>query len=146
MTPKPSMTDIYGEEKRSKIMSRIRSRDTIPERRVRSALHRMGYRFRLDRRDLPGRPDIVLPRHGTLIFVHGCFWHQHEGCSRAALPKSNADFWKAKLTRNRERDQEVLLSLERLGWRVLTLWTCELPRKDSRLEDYLRELMLRERQ
>ena len=90
------MSDSYSIEKRSQMMARVKSKDTKPELRVRSALHGMGYRFRVHRKDLPGNPDIVLPKHQTVIFVHGCFWHQHPGCKKATLPKQNAEFWRSK--------------------------------------------------
>src|SRR5215210_2417244 len=107
-------------------MSRVRGADTKPEIRVRSFLHRLGYRFRLHRRDLPGRPDIVLARYGTVIFVHGCFWHQHPGCSKASLPETNRGEWTSKLARNVERDRENQGVLREAGWRVVTIWECEL--------------------
>ena len=99
-----------------------------PELAVRSIVHRLGYRFRLHRLDLPGTPDLVLPRHRAVIFVNGCFWHWHPdlGCPIAGLPKSNLDYWEPKLTRTRTRDQEHLGSLEANGWRVLVVWECQL--------------------
>lgn len=109
-------------------MSRIRSQGMKPERVVRSMLHRAGYRFRLHRRDLPGKPDLVLVRYRTVIFVNGCFWHWHPDpvCPIAGLPKSNLEYWEPKLTRTRMRDQEHNTNLIALGWRVLTIWECEL--------------------
>jgi len=107
-------------------MSRIRGRDTGPEKTVRSVLHRLGYRFRLQRRDLPGCPDIVLPRHRTVIFVHGCFWHRHPGCKYAYEPKSRRLFWQRKFRRNVERDEDARERLIVLGWRVLVIWECEI--------------------
>lgn len=106
-------------------MSRIRGKDTTPEVAVRSALHRLGYRFRLHRRDLPGRPDIVLPKHGTVIFVHGCFWHRHARCRYAYTPKSRVEFWQRKFQQNVERDRRVQRELRRLGWKVIVVWECE---------------------
>lgn len=120
-----SGSDIYTEEKRSEVMSRVRSGNTKPERIVRSVLHRLGYRFRLRRKDLPGKPDIVLPKHETVVFVHGCFWHQHPGCKKATIPKQNRAFWESKLARNVERDKEVREELTDLGWNVVTIWECE---------------------
>ncbi|MDQ4087190.1 MAG: very short patch repair endonuclease [Pseudomonadota bacterium] len=111
---------------RSKNMSRVRNRDTAPELAVRRLLHRAGYRFRLHRRDLPGKPDIVLPRWRLAIFVHGCFWHGHEGCRRAALPSARQEFWSSKIGRNRARDATASAALQALGYKVLTLWQCEL--------------------
>lgn len=120
------MADTITKEQRSRNMSRIRSRDTKPELRVRSLLHRMGYRFRLHRNDLPGRPDIVLPRYGTVIFVHGCFWHRHARCRYAYTPKSRVEFWTTKFEQNVQRDRRVRRQLRRRGWKVLVVWECEL--------------------
>lgn len=106
-------------------MSRIRSRDTKPEFIVRSMLHRMGYRFRLHRKDLPGRPDIVLPRHGTVIFVNGCFWHRHKGCRFSYGPKNRKRFWQKKFNDNVERDKKAKRELKELGWRVIIIWECQ---------------------
>jgi DNA mismatch endonuclease (patch repair protein) len=120
-------------------MSRIRSRDTRPELCVRSLLHGMGYRFRVHRKDLPGNPDIVLPRHKLIIFVHGCFWHRHKGCRFAYTPKSRVEFWERKLGGNVERDIRVRKELRTLGWRVAVVWECEL-RNRAKLEARLRGL------
>jgi len=106
-------------------MSRIRGRDTQPEKKVRSALHRAGFRFRLHRKDLPGRPDIVLPKYRTVVFVHGCFWHRHRGCKFAYEPKSRPAFWNEKFRGNVARDRRNASDLRRLGWRVVTIWECE---------------------
>src|SRR5687768_2132535 len=107
-------------------MARIRSSNTKPEVSLRKALHRLGLRFRLHGRKLPGKPDIVLPRFKTAIFVHGCFWHRHEGCKVANTPKSNTDFWVDKFSRNVARDAKIADELKRLGWRVIVAWECEL--------------------
>lgn len=107
-------------------MSRIRSRDTSPECAVRSMLHRLGYRFRLHSRRLPGRPDVVLPRYGTVVFVHGCFWHRHNDCPYAYMPKSRTEFWSRKFTDNIARDRRATVQLRNAGWRVLVVWECEL--------------------
>jgi DNA mismatch endonuclease (patch repair protein) len=115
-----------GKLTRSEMMARVGQRNTRPEMAVRSALHRSGFRFRLHRTDLPGRPDIVLKRLQTVIFVHGCFWHQHAACRRAARPKSNVEFWDAKLARNTARDEAVIRQLEASGWRSVIVWECEL--------------------
>ena len=114
-------------------MSQIRSRDMKPELAVRSMVHRLGYRFRLHRRDLPGVPDLVLPRHRVIIFVNGCFWHWHPdpNCPIAGLPKSNQEYWEPKLERRRIRDQEHTVSLRTYGWRVLTVWECHLRKPDN---------------
>lgn len=116
---------------RSEMMSRIGPRDTAPEMVVRRGLHRLGFRFRLHRKDLPGRPDIVLPRYRAVIFVHGCFWHGHAGCIYFRLPKTNSAFWKAKIARNAERDGEAVASLIAQGWRALTVWECITRRQPS---------------
>ncbi len=120
-------------------MSRIKNRNTRPELAVRSLLHRMGYRFRLHRTDLPGKPDIVLARYKTAIFVHGCFWHRHKDCRFAYTPKSRVDFWLKKLESNVTRDQLVKVDLVRLGWRVITVWECEL-REPVQLAYRLKEI------
>ena len=122
------MTDTLTPEQRSERMSRIRGRDTMPEIKVRRLIHSLGYRFRLGRRDLPGKPDIVLPRHKAIVFVHGCFWHRHPdpSCRIARLPKSRIEFWEPKLNANQARDGKVLAELESLGWKVLVIWECEL--------------------
>src|SRR5438552_18956304 len=115
------MADIYSPQKRSEIMSRIRGKDTCLELSVRSVLHHMGYRFRCHVSNLPGHPDIVLPRHRKVLFVHGCFWHRHNGCARAKLPKTNALWWQKKLNRNELRDREAHQQLWELGWSVMTV-------------------------
>jgi len=120
--------DIYDKKKRSEIMSRIRGTDTKPEIMVRRILHSRGYRFRLHRNDLPGNPDIVLPRYKAAIFVHGCFWHHHEGCLKSKLPKTNVKFWRDKILQNVERDRKNITKLTSLGWRVLIVWECETRR------------------
>jgi DNA mismatch endonuclease (patch repair protein) len=119
------MVDRLSTKARSALMSRVRTRNTAPELAVRSALHRNGYRFRLKRAGLPGRPDVILPGRMKVIFVHGCFWHGHS-CKRGALPASNQDFWRGKIAGNRERDRRVVKQLRALGWRSLILWECEL--------------------
>ena len=134
--------DRLTKQHRSWNMSRIRGKDTKPEMRVRSLLHRMGFRFRLHRKDLPGKPDIVLPAYETVIFVHGCFWHRHPGCRFAYTPKSRVDFWQTKFRRNVERHQEVEAELEELGWRVVVIWECETASEEQlqqRLYDELYE-------
>ena len=120
------MTDIWPKEKRSEVMSLVRSRNTKPEKAVRSVLHHMGIRFRLHRRDLPGRPDIVLPKYRSVIFVHGCFWHFHHNCRDGKIPWSNQDYWKPKLERTIRRDNEALAALRNAGWSTLVIWECEV--------------------
>ncbi len=133
------MTDIVSTLKRSQMMSGIRGRDTAPETRVRRLLHRLGYRFRLHRRDLPGSPDIVLPKYRVAIFVHGCFWHFHQGCRLAKMPVTHEEFWRAKLFRNRERDAAAVAALRARGWRVLQVWECFL--RDSSNDEALEGVM-----
>lgn len=118
--------DILSKDKRRWNMSRIPSHDTVPERAVRSLLHKAGFRFRLNVKNLPGSPDIVLPRHRCVVFVHGCFWHRHSGCKYCYTPKSRVAFWRKKFSANVDRDKVVQLKLRRLGWRVLIVWECEI--------------------
>ena len=118
-------------------MSRIRGKDTKPEIRVRKGLHRRGFRFRLQDRRLPGRPDITLPKYGVAIMVNGCFWHGHKGCRYATKPRTNPEFWETKIERNRHRDEVTTAHLEALGWTVITVWECELRGKaaaEARIE------------
>lgn len=135
------MVDRLSPELRSALMRRVKGRDTAPELAVRRMLHRMGFRFRLHRRDLPGTPDLVLPRHKTVIFVHGCFWHSH-GCKIGRAPKSKLAYWEAKLDENRRRDARNSDRLVSLGWRVVTIWGCET-RDLENLQMRLRCLFLR---
>ena len=118
--------DHLSKEKRSWNMSRIRSKNTKPEILVRSQLHRSGYRFRLHVKDLPGKPDIVLPKYKSVIFVNGCFWHRHRGCKYAYKPKSKVKFWNRKFTQNIKRQEEVTKQLRKLKWNVLVIWECEV--------------------
>ena len=118
-------TDVYSVEKRSAVMRRVKGRDTTPEMTVRRALTRLGLRYRLHRKDLPGCPDIVMPGRRLAILVHGCFWHGHVCARGARVPKQNRDYWMAKVARNRTRDSQALAQLEALGWRVETIWECE---------------------
>ncbi|MFP4164854.1 MAG: very short patch repair endonuclease [Chitinispirillaceae bacterium] len=133
--------DRLSPERRSWNMSRIRSKNTKPEIMVRSVLHRMGFRFRVHYSKLPGCPDIVLPKHRVVIFVHGCFWHRHPGCRRATTPGSNKAFWKKKFERNVARDQEKRKDLEELGWRVLTIWECSVLEGPDRIAQVVEEFM-----
>lgn len=127
---------------RSALMSRIRSKDTKPEVTVRRLLHARGLRFRLHRHDLPGKPDIVLPRYQLAIFVHGCFWHQHEGCRLASTPKSRTEYWGPKLAGNIRRDKEARAALLALGWRVEIIWECDVRRAQS-IERRIDEILTR---
>lgn len=127
------MADHLTAEQRSWNMARIKGKNTQPELIVRSLLHRAGYRFTVNgpnNRKLPGRPDIVLPKHHAVIFVHGCFWHRHKGCKGATTPKSNVDFWQAKFDRNVANDKRHTRQLRKLGWHVLTIWECQLKKPD----------------
>ena len=119
------MPDALSYEARRAHMRRIRSANTQPELRVRRLAHAMGFRFRLHRRSLPGKPDLVFPRFRKVIFVHGCFWHQHPGCGRASTPKSHTDYWLPKLQHNRDRDEAAAIALAALGWDVAVIWECE---------------------
>lgn len=133
------MADRLSREQRSRNMAAVRSKNTAPEMLARKAAHRAGFRFRLHRSDLPGSPDFVLPRLGIAVFVHGCFWHGH-GCRRSKLPQTNVEFWKEKISKNRDRDRKARAALARLGWRVATLWQCELPDLDAAERRILSEI------
>lgn len=125
------MADNVDTPTRSRIMSRVRNKDTRPEMTVRRLVFGLGYRYRLHGRKLPGKPDLVFAGRRKVIFVHGCFWHRHEGCSLARLPKSRHEFWIPKLEANRERDKRNLAALAAEGWEVLTVWECELKDLDA---------------
>ena len=124
-------------------MAHVRNKNTAPEMKLRSLLHKNGFRFRVNRNDLPGKPDIVLSKYKTVVFVNGCFWHGHS-CKRGQRPQTNAEFWNAKIDKNIERDKDETAKLYELGWRVFTVWECELKKKDqqellTRIEDFLFE-------
>ncbi len=127
------MSDVFSKSQRHVIMSHIRGEDTTPERCLRIALWRKGFRYRLNDKRLPGKPDIVFPKYRTVIFVHGCFWHGHKGCKYYTIPKTNTNFWVAKISRNQERDQEVWRQLEAKGWFVIIVWECQL--KKAKLQE-----------
>lgn len=127
-------------EARRRNMQANQSKNTSPEIRVRKALHALGYRFRVHRNDLPGKPDIVLPKYRLIVFVHGCFWHQHTGCKLASRPSSNTSYWKAKFDKNRLRDKRNQIALEEAGWEVAIIWECET-RQSTTLNSRLRELL-----
>lgn len=131
--------DFRSPRERRELMARIRRKDTTPELAVRRAVWRLGYRYRLHVPELPGRPDIVLPRYRLVIFVHGCFWHRHEGCRRATCPKSNEAFWADKFVANVARDRRNEAALVSVGWRVVTIWECETTtaRLNARLAEIL---------
>lgn len=126
------MTDVHSKETRSYNMSKIRSKDTKPEMIVRKFLHSQGFRYRLHVKDLPGKPDIVLPKYKTVIFVHGCFWHGHEGCKYFVIPKTRTDWWSEKIFRNKHKDALSSQILINNGWNVVEVWECEL-KKNIRL-------------
>jgi DNA mismatch endonuclease, patch repair protein len=130
--------DKLDPERRSANMARVRGKDTAAEMRVRRIAHGMGLRFRLHRQDLPGKPDLAFPKHRLAVFVHGCFWHRHRGCSRASMPATRPEFWQAKFEGNIARDRRQEEALKALEWTVLILWECEL-RDDSWVEMRLRE-------
>ncbi len=134
------MSDTLTQAERSERMSRVRNKDTKPEKVVRSILHRMGFRFRLHTNTLPGKPDIMLPKHKKVIFIHGCFWHRHGVCRALSIPESNSDKWAAKFADNVRRDGEKLAAVRAAGWDVLVVWECEL-RDLAKLEITLREFM-----
>jgi DNA mismatch endonuclease (patch repair protein) len=136
------VTDKLTKARRSRNMAAISSKDMKPERAVRSLVHKLGYRFRLHRKDLPGKPDLVFPAKRKVIFVHGCFWHQHpkRSCSDARLPKSNLTYWGPKLASNVRRDRHAQMLLRRAGWAALTLWECET-RELIKLEKRVREFL-----
>ena len=132
--------DRLSTAQRSKVMAAIRNKNTAPERAVRSVAHRLGFRFRLHCADLPGRPDLAFPRLKKAIFVHGCFWHQHQDCARATMPRSNQKYWCAKFTGNVARDARVAAELKALGWKTIVVWECELNdvgRLQNRLKSFL---------
>ncbi len=134
------MVDTVSPERRSAIMARVKSKGMKPEMAVRRLLHGLGYRYRLHRADLPGRPDLVFSSRRSVVFVNGCFWHMHEGCPRVRMPSNNREYWVAKLSRNRERDERNLQLLRSDGWAVFTVWECELkdlPAVEERLVAFL---------
>ena len=137
------MADNHSKETRSYNMSRIRSKNTKPEEIVRKYLFSKGLRYRKNDKRFPGHPDIVLPKYKVVIFINGCFWHMHEGCNKFVLPKSNIDYWLPKLMRNKQRDLLNIKSLEEAGWKVITLWECELKKKllQQRLQSLLVEII-----
>lgn len=125
------MPDILTPERRSKLMSKVKGKDTDIEKIVRSALHRRGLRFRKHASYLPGKPDIVLPKYRTVIFVHGCFWHGHENCKRGKLPETRQEFWKRKIEGNVKRDKDNVRALEDMGWHVLLVWECSIKHRKA---------------
>ncbi|MDR1085236.1 MAG: very short patch repair endonuclease [Deltaproteobacteria bacterium] len=138
------MTDTHSPEVRSYNMSRIRSSNTKPEEIVRKYLFSRGLRYRKNDKRYPGKPDMVFPKYRTAVFVNGCFWHCHEGCSDFVMPKSRVEYWQHKLERNRQRDRKNTAALETDGWRVLTIWECELKKavREGRLEKLYRQIII----
>ncbi|MDY4302314.1 DNA mismatch endonuclease Vsr [Pseudomonas lactis] len=127
--------DVVDKVTRSRMMAAIASKNTQPELVLRRFLHALGYRFRLHRKDLPGKPDIVMPKLRTCIFVHGCFWHRHAGCRYATTPQTRSEFWAAKFSRNVERDLENVHALEAQGWKVMIVWECDIRRGGGSLSE-----------
>lgn len=126
-----SGSDVFTPDRRSAVMARVKGKDTAPELKLRRLAHAMGYRFRLHRKDLPGSPDLVFPKRRAVIFVHGCFWHGHDCARGARQPKQNAEYWSAKIARNRARDAKVQEALRAQGWRVAVIWECEMKDLDA---------------
>lgn len=136
------MTDRVSKEKRSEIMRAVKSENTTPEMIVRRLVFSMGYRYRLHRKDLPGKPDLVFPKYHLALFVHGCFWHRHRGCPKASMPKTDVDMWQAKFKRNVERDASNIVDLSNLGWRTAVVWECETKSLEA-LKKRLRSIFCR---
>ena len=134
------MADVHDKATRSYNMSRIKGKDTKPEMLVRRYLHAHGYRYRLHVKDMPGKPDIVLPKYKTVIFIHGCFWHGHEGCKYYVVPKTRTDWWLNKINTNIANDHKAVAALQQAGWKIITLWECEL--KPATIDQTLQSLAL----
>jgi len=135
------MVDNLTIEQRKRAMSRVQQQNTKPEKIVRSLLHRLGFRFRKNVSSLLGKPDIVLPKYKTIIFVHGCFWHQHTGCRKSRRPTTNVEFWNEKLDKNTKRDKQTEAELKNLGWNILTVWDCEIKDKELLIEKLKNSLL-----
>ena len=133
------MTDIFDQSHRSKIMASVKGKNTKIERLVRKMLFSKGYRYRLHRKDLFGRPDIVFPKYKVVVFINGCFWHLH-GCKKSKIPETNSEWWFEKLSKNKERDRKNILKLKKLGWRCVTIWECSLKGNQNQLHDKLNEV------
>lgn len=133
------MADVHDKKTRSYNMSQVKGKNTKPELIVRKFLHANGYRYRLHVKDLPGKPDVVLPKYKTVIFVHGCFWHGHTGCKYATVPKTRTDWWLNKINTNKANDKKAMKILEDNGWKVITIWECDL--KKDKVTDTLKELL-----
>lgn len=135
--------DIWSKNKRSEVMSKIGSKNTKPELILRSALFKFGLRFRIHKKDLPGKPDIVFKRYKTAIFVHGCFWHYHQVCKEGRIPSTNSKFWKEKFEKNIEKDQMNIKNIEDLGWKVFVVWECEIEKEINSVINKLLEVLNR---
>jgi len=133
--------DLWTKEKRSEVMSKILSSDTKPEQRVRKMLTSMGYRYRLNAKSLPGKPDIVMRKYNAVIFVHGCFWHLHSGCRDGTLPKTRKSYWHPKLLNNKARDARNMRALKKQGWKVLRLWECEIEKNPEKVIDKITKFL-----
>jgi DNA mismatch endonuclease (patch repair protein) len=133
------MPDVHNEITRSFNMSRVKSKDTKPEMLVRSFLHGKGFRYKLHDKNLPGKPDLVLPKYKTIVFIHGCFWHGHEGCKYFSVPQTRTDWWLNKIDTNIRNDQKSIKSLNEAGWKIVTIWGCEL--KPAKIEKTFRHLL-----
>ena len=133
--------DHHTPEQRKRNMVAVRGKNTKPEILVRKCLHASGYRYRLHVKELPGSPDIVLPKYGVVIFVHGCFWHQHKGCRKASRPTTHQDFWNKKLEENVKRDKRQKTQLRKLGWKVITIWECQIPAILRKSKSYFRSIL-----
>ena len=134
------MADVFSIKKRSQIMASVSGKDTKPEILVRRKLFSEGFRYRKNDSRYPGKPDIVIPKYNTIIFIHGCFWHGHKGCKHSELPTSNVDYWKTKISKNINRDKKNIVELQRQGWTVIVIWECEIETIDKR-ENRLNKLI-----
>lgn len=131
--------DIWSKEKRSEVMSKIRGKNTKPEMILRSELFKLGFRFRVHQKDLPGKPDIVLPKYKTAIFVHGCFWHYHKDCREGRIPTSNSKFWTEKLQRNISKDEANIKALRKAKWKVIVVWECDIENRLGKVFNYIQK-------
>ncbi|HZW40291.1 MAG TPA: DNA mismatch endonuclease Vsr [Ignavibacteriaceae bacterium] len=135
--------DIWSKKKRSEVMSKIRGKNTKPEIILRSLLFKEGFRFRLHRKDLPGKPDIILPKYNTVIFVHGCFWHHHKNCIDGKIPLTNSDFWKNKIITNLTRDKKNIKELKKAKWKVITVWECDIEKYPAKTLNVIKKKILK---
>jgi DNA mismatch endonuclease (patch repair protein) len=133
--------DIWSKQKRSEVMSKIRGKNTKPELILRSLLFKQGYRFKVHQKDLPGKPDIVLPKFKTTIFVHGCFWHHHKGCRDGRIPSTNKEFWDKKIRRNIIKDRENMKELKKDNWTVIVIWECDIEKHPDKVINYIQKIL-----